>query len=227
MANSGSVNQLNRNAAQGDSFAHQIARGAGGRGHNRALALDQTVEQARLSNIRPADDGEGQPLMNDFAVGKRGGELFEGLADRVDAFENCRIRQDRNIVFREVDARFEQRNQFDQLLFDWLQALRKRSFKLLCCHLCLIQRLRFDQITNRLRLRQIDAAVEKSAHGELARFGKPRSCGQAHLDNVSQYDRRPVRADFYDVVGGVGMWFGEVGDDDFVDTLRRRAFRFY
>ena len=46
LPDSGSVDQLDRDAADGDGFADQIARGAWSGGDDGALAFDQTVEQA-------------------------------------------------------------------------------------------------------------------------------------------------------------------------------------
>ena len=90
---------------------------------------------------------------------------------------------------------------------------------MLSCDFGLVEGLRYDEITHRFGLRQIDASVEKSAHGEFARFGKTPALGQRQLDDVPQHHGRTVSGDFHDVVGGVGMRLGEIGDDDFVDAV--------
>ena len=128
-------------------------------------------------------------------------------------------RKDRNIVLGEINAGFEHRDQLHQFLFDGLQAAGERAFQLLGCDLGLIERLRLDQIADRLRLGEIDASVEKRAHGELARLGEAGAAGQGQLDHVAQNHRRAVGRDFDDVVGGVGVRLGKVGDHDFVDAL--------
>ncbi len=89
---------------------------------------------------------------------------------------------------------------------------------MLCRDLGLVKRLRVDQIAHGFGLGQIDAAVEKRAHGELAGLGKPRAGRDAKLHDVSQYNRRAVRRDLDDVVGGVRVRFGEVSDHHFVDA---------
>ena len=83
----------------------------------------------------------------------------------------------------------------------------------------LIERLRLDQVGHRFGLCQIDAAVEKGTHGELAGFGQPRPLRHRHLDDVLQDYRRTVAGDFDNVVGGVRLWLGKEGDDDLVDAL--------
>ena len=79
--------------------------------------------------------------MHDLAVSERGGQLLERLADGGDAFENSWIGQDRNVVFGEIDAGFEHRDQLDQLLFDWLQTPGESAFELLGGDLRLVERL--------------------------------------------------------------------------------------
>src|SRR5208283_312758 len=115
-------------------------------------------------------------------------------------------------------AGFERGDQLDQLLLDWLQTPRERTFELLRRDFCLVESLCVDQIAHRFGLREIDAAVKKGAHRELSRLGQARSGGDAELDYVTKHDRRTVRRDFDDVVGSVGVRLGEVGDHDFVDA---------
>ncbi len=159
--------------------------------------------------------------MNNLAVSKCRAELFERGAHGGDVIENLRIGQDRDIIFREIDPGLEERNQVYQLLLDRMQAPRERAFELLCRHFRLIQSLRVDQIPYGFGLREIDAPVEKRAHGELSGLGQPRSGSDAEFDDVPEHHGRSMRRDFDDVVGGVGMRLGEVCDDDFVDALCR------
>ncbi len=74
-------------------------------------------------------------------------------------------------------------------------------------------------------MREIDASVKKGAHGEFARFGKARATSQGQFYNVLQNYRRTMGGDFDDVVGGVGVGFGEVGNDDFIDALIELVWR--
>ena len=85
--------------------------------------------------------------------------------------EACGIGHDGNVVFREVDARLQQRNQLNQFLLNRLQALGKSSVKLLRRNFRLIQSLRVDKVADRFGLREVNASPEKGSHGELARFG--------------------------------------------------------
>ena len=106
-------------------------------------------------------------------------------------------------------------DQFYQFLFDRAQSPREGALQLLGRDLCLVESLRLDQVADRFRLGQIDAAVEKCAHGEFAGFSQTRSAGQSQFHHVPQDYRRSVGGDFDDVVSCVRVWLGEVGDDYF------------
>jgi len=69
-------------------------------------------------------------------------------------------------------------------------------------------------------LGEIDASVEERTHGEFAWLRQACAAGQGQLHNVAQDDGCTVGRDLDDVIGGVGMRLGEVGDDHFVDAMR-------
>jgi hypothetical protein len=70
-------------------------------------------------------------------------------------------------------------------------------------------------------LRQVDASVEESAHSEFARLGQACASGEGKVDDVAQNNGRSVGGDFDNVVGRVGVGFGKVGNDNFVDAICR------
>ena len=90
-----------------------------------------------------------------------------------------------------------------------LKAMGERAFELLGGDLGLIQRLRVDEVADGFGLSQIDASIEKSAHGEFAGLGEAGAAGERKFDDVAQNDGRAVGGDFYDVVGRVGVGLGE------------------
>src|ERR1019366_7141848 len=67
-------------------------------------------------------------------------------------------------------------------------------------------------------LGQVEAAVEEGAHGKFSGLGQAGALGQGEFDYVAQDYGGAVGGDFDDVVGGVGVGLGEVGDYDFVDA---------
>ena len=195
----------------------RISRGSGCRSHDGAFTFDQLIEQTRFADIGTAYDGERKTFMHDLSVGEGGCKLFKRASYRRDTLQDLLGWQDGDVIFGEVDAGFENRNQLDQFLFYRLQTARERAFELLSRNFCLIKSLGIDEITDCFGLGEIDASVEKSPHGELARFGQACAAGQSQFDDVAQDYRRTVSGNFDDVVCGVGMGLGEVGDDHFVD----------
>ena len=77
-----------RNAADRNRFAHQIAGCARGGGDDGALPLHQPVEQTRFSNIRASNDCQGQAFMNDLAIRKRCGQRVQRRTNRGDLLQN-------------------------------------------------------------------------------------------------------------------------------------------
>ncbi len=62
-----------RNSADGDGFADEVASGAGLRGDDGAFAFHQAIEEARLADVRAADNGERKAFVHELAVGEAGG----------------------------------------------------------------------------------------------------------------------------------------------------------
>ena len=82
VANAGGVHQAHRNSTDRDRLAHQVAGGAGRGGDDGALVLDQAIEQARLADVGPADDGQRQTFVHDLSVGEAGEQLLKRLHAR-------------------------------------------------------------------------------------------------------------------------------------------------
>ena len=113
--------------------------------------------------------------MHDLAIGERRFERRQRFADSGDPLGNLLRCCHRHIVFGEVDSGLEQRDQLYQLLFEGLQPMRERALELLRCYFGLVKRLRVDQVAHRFGLGQVEPAVQKSAHGELAGLGQTRA----------------------------------------------------
>src|SRR5262249_7083471 len=116
------------------------------------------------------------------------------------------IRSDADIIFREIDAGLEQRDQLEQRLFERRDTARDRALDLLSGDARLVECRSFDEIANRFGPRQIDAAVEERAHRDPARSRQPRSGLDRALQAVPQYDRRAVAGDLNHILGGVRAW---------------------
>src|SRR5258708_27615933 len=94
--------------------------------------------------------------------------------------------------------------------------MRERAFELLGGDFGLIKSLRVNQVADGFCLGEINASVEKGAHGEFAGLGEASAASESEFNNMAKDHGRSVGGDFDDVVGGIGMRLGEVGDYDFV-----------
>ena len=64
-ANSGSVDERDAQSVEIDRLGHQVARRAWHVGHDGARGADQRVEEARLSNVGPADNRYLEPFAHE------------------------------------------------------------------------------------------------------------------------------------------------------------------
>ena len=117
------------------------------------------VEQAALADIGPAHDGERKPVLHQAAVLEAGGQRADAVQHRVEAAQDFGIGRHADIVLGEIDAGFEQRDQFQQLLLQRRDAARNRAAGLLRGDPRLVERGGFDQVAHGFGLGQIDAAV--------------------------------------------------------------------
>ena len=107
-ADTGCIHQLYRDTANRHRLRDQIARSAGSRGNNRALAFNESIEQTGFADIRTTYDRQRKPFMNQFSVCKRTAKFFERGAHFRDVLTDLLPRQNRDIVFREINSGLEQ-----------------------------------------------------------------------------------------------------------------------
>jgi hypothetical protein len=104
-------------------------------------------------------------------------------------------------------------------LLDGLHPAAEGAAHLACGLAGLGQGLGFNQVAHGLGLREVELAGEKRALGEFARLGETRAEIEGAAQQQVQNDGRAVRGDFDEIVGGVGVGRGKIGDDGFVDLL--------
>src|SRR5579872_6699115 len=146
-------------------------------------------------------------------------ESRERLPHLLDSFQDSVVRQHGDVVFGKIDACFEYGGQFYQAFLERFYPVRQCTVELLGGDLGLEKRLRLDQIADRLRLREIDASMQKAAHGELAGFSHARSARQSLLHQILENDGRSVRRNLDHVLSCVRVGLLEESGDHFVDTL--------
>src|SRR5205085_8582383 len=119
----------------------------------------------------------------------------------------------------EFDDGFEVNDDFNQRVFDGREALRQRAFELASRDARLILSLRVDAIAHGLRLRQIKAAVEKSAKGKLARLTDARAAGDEQFEHAAQNHRAAVTTQLDNLFAGVRARHFEVSQQRFINRF--------
>jgi hypothetical protein len=203
------------------SFRYEIASGAWYIRDDGAILFEEPIEQAAFSGVRRPHDCERETVTHQIAVSEAVYETCRTLLDGTQAAQQFFGRRHVDIVFGEVDAGFEQGDQFGELRLERGQHLRYGSLRLAGGYAGLIESGRFDEVANGFGLRQIDAAVDIGAEGELAWFGDAGSEFEAAGDAVAKDYGRTVAGDLDYVFGGVRAGCGKESDDYFVYQVAR------
>src|SRR5579884_2221460 len=111
------------------------------------------------------------------------------MLDRCEAAKNILVRCNADIILREIDAGLEQRDQLEKLFLPWPQAAGNGSFDLLGGDTRLVEGRGFDEVANRLGLRQIDAAVDVGSQSKFAGFGQTGAFCAETLQAETEDDR--------------------------------------
>jgi hypothetical protein len=98
------IDKLYWNSPDRDRLSNKIARSARHGGYDRSLTLHQPVEQAGFAYIWPSHNREREPFMHDASISERLAQLFQRFFHSVDALTDLVARQNRNIIFREVNS---------------------------------------------------------------------------------------------------------------------------
>jgi hypothetical protein len=211
------IHEVQRDALDLHRLAHGVARGTWRRGYDRQVLACETVEQARLADIRlPREDdvqsGAQQAALLRAVEGvrERGPQPVQPPA-RVGAVERVEL------FLGKVEGRLNERSQLDQLGDEPVD--RRGELPLQAADGAARGRLgsRLDEVRDRLGLREIEPVVEERAARELARLREARAELEAPAQQELQHDRAAVTLQLEDVLAGVGMRRRKIERDPVVD----------
>ena len=120
-------------------------------------------------------------------------------------------------LFREIERRLQPRDHVEQRLPDRRRLPAQHPFEIRQRQLRLQRRARVDQIRDRLRLHEIELAVEHRALGELARLRHPRAERHARRDHPLDEQRIAVQRQLDEIVAGERVRRLVADGDAFVD----------
>ncbi len=158
-ANSGCIHQPHRNSLDRRHFRNHVARGAGYVRHNRPILLQQTVEQTALADIGTSEDREFETFTQHLPVTGTARQPFQLASNRLQPRAQLAGARHADIVLREINSGFQQRDQFQQLGLHGFHFARQGARDLAGRHARLMQSGRFNQIAHRFGLRKINAPV--------------------------------------------------------------------
>ena len=184
VALAGGVDEAQGQAADVALGLDQVARGARRGRDDGAVLAQERIEQARLADVRLADD-DGQRAFLENAAQRRGAdELVDFLSDAFDARGELGPDARLDSFLGEIEAGFEMAEQVDQFRADGLERVAEAAF----LHGAGAGQRAFgrgvEQGEQAFRLRERKLVVEKSALGEFAGPRRPRADLEARLDDV-------------------------------------------
>ena len=123
------------------------------------------------------------------------------------------------VLAREVDVVAEQRLDLDQRLPELRQPAREAALELVERGSGLRRRGGVDQVAHRLRLHQVELAVEHGAAGELAGRGRPGARRVERREQPRRGQQAAVAGELHQVLAGVAAGCGKDGVEAAVDRL--------
>jgi len=157
---------------------HQITGGAGCGGYNRALLPDQPIKQTRFADVWPADDGRPDTAAENLAFICRPQEFIHERDTSFQPEQELLFGVRGDVFVRKIDVRFDVGEDLEHVVAQFVDALGKLSCELLVGGAQGQFGARMDQVGYSFGLREINAPIEKSAPGKLARFGCARAVVQ-------------------------------------------------
>ena len=227
LAKAGGVDERDAKPVEIDRLGHEIARRARHLGDDRARRADERVEQARLPDVRRADDRDLQPFA-DQAAAARVGEQRRGPREQRRRWPS-RARRAR----RSDSPRRENRPTPRAARSDRTAPRRSRA---IVARQRAVAADRTPPAPAAASPRRSRSATASACIRSIRPFRYARSVNSpgsasrapaAHRgrDDRLQHDRAAVRADLDDVVAGVRGGRGKVGHDDLIDRRPQRVDR--
>jgi len=109
-----------------------------------------------------------------------------------------------DIFFIEVKPDFDQREGFDNTVFQLQYELRKAAVHTPICRIQAGLATRLDEVNNRFSLEQIEPTVEESTPRKFPGSSEDSPSGNSGLDQTFENDDAPVAANFDCIFTGVG-----------------------
>ncbi len=217
VAEAGGVSQSDRPPVEVEIGLDRVPGGSWLLGHEGSLDSEQGVEERRLPGVGTTGQHHQRAPSHPLPQMGRSEQAVDSRPDRSKKRLNGLSVDGPVVLLREVDVIAEERQQVHQLLAKVGQPPRKPAVELTKRATPLGPRGGIDQIADRLRLNQIELAVQNRAAGELTRRGRPGpgrvKCGH----QLARHEEAPVTAELHQILAGVAAGAGEKGDQPPVD----------
>ena len=226
LAQSRGVDQLHRHAVDLERRAQRIARGAGHRRDDGRIEPHELVHQRALASVGAAGDHHGEAARQQRAAACRLQHLAQQLANIRHALGQFGAGQEVDLLFREINRRFNVDAQLGQRRAGGLHACGEFTLQRSHRGAGRAARTSVDQVGDGFGLREVDLVVEE---GPLGKFTGPRAARAQFHHALDQRldDQAGVALQFEHILAGErarrGEEDGDAGIDDFAGGIAPAA----
>ena len=219
LAQTGGVDDVQRQAVDVDLLAQHVAGGAGDVGDDGRLPPGQGIEQARLAGVGLAGEHDVHALAHQLALPGGGHHPREFVEQGVDALAEVFVGQKVDLLLGKVDGRFDEHAQFGQRRDRGMHPVGEHALQRLHGAARRLFGAGLDQIGDGLGLGQIDLVVEEGPLRELAGPRRAGAVTQHRLQDPIEYHRPTMALQLQHVLAGEGMGVFEEQGNALVEHL--------
>lgn len=219
LAESGGVNEFEVKAAEGDAFGDEVAGGAGGVADDGPVLVEENVEEAAFAGVGGSQDGEADALGEGIVKLVGFDEAIDFVEDLSQLCQWACLVFFGEVFFGEIDVGFEVSTEGGQFFDQGSDFVSNSTSQVSMGDFQGFFAFGMDQFHDSFGLGKIHPAVEESGSCELSGFGQLATSGFEIFEDLSSNEGVSVAGNFEYILASVGMPFGEVGVEDFVNDL--------
>lgn len=167
-ADAGGVDEAEEVAAEGDGVFDEVTGGALDVGDDGAIFFQEGVEEGGFADVRCADDGYGDAVLDGLTGLKAVGQTHDFGVNLAGEVDEAGAVGKLDVFFAEVEFEFEERGEFEELVVEGGELLADAAFHLLHGKAMGGGGLGGDEIGDGFGLGEVEAAVGEGAAGKLA-----------------------------------------------------------
>ena len=219
LAQTGGVNEHHGDAAHVGGFFAGVAGRAGDVRNDGAVVAVELIEEAGLAGVGAAHDGGADAASQNLTFIRRAEQFVHESEAAFQLAFQLGAGVGRDVFLGKIQMRLNVRERVHQVVAQLIDAGRKLAGELFIGRAQGEVRPRMNQVRHGFGLREVEAAIEEGALGELTGQGEARAVFQHGVEDGFGGENAAMTGDFHHVFAGVGARSAHHGAEDFVHRL--------